>query len=265
LAALEADVASARARLARDLDTLRAPETTREFTQALKNEAIDAKDSMVASVTNSARSTVADFVEDLKAKAAANPAAVVAIGAGIGWKLLRHPPITTVLIGAGLYSLFKARPARTHLRSTSDYMTEAKTNLRRQAEEGLSYAKERASEAASTVQEYAASASRTAVERASEWSETASESATQAALEWRARANAAQQDLAQNTRQWVRSGKESLNRYSGSISARASSVAGDQQARDTLLLGAAGVAVAAAVGLAYQKRSAAEHQKLEDA
>lgn len=52
------------------------------------------------------------LVEEMKAKAAENPAATLAISAGLAWRLLRHPPIATALIGTGLFSLLRAhRPA----------------------------------------------------------------------------------------------------------------------------------------------------------
>ena len=33
-----------------------------------------------------------------------NPAAVAAIGAGIGWKLWKNPPVASALVGYGLFS-----------------------------------------------------------------------------------------------------------------------------------------------------------------
>src|SRR4026208_651381 len=49
---------------------------------------------------------------DLKARAAANPSAALAIGAGLAWRLVKHPPIATALIGAGAPSLWRTNPAR---------------------------------------------------------------------------------------------------------------------------------------------------------
>jgi hypothetical protein len=39
--------------------------------------------------------------DDVKARAAANPAAVIAIGAGLAWRLLQRSPIASALIGVG--------------------------------------------------------------------------------------------------------------------------------------------------------------------
>ena len=106
----EREVEAARAKLAADLSMLTAPHTFSEFTNNLKADAVDFKDHAIAKAKSSAESTVQGLVEEVKARAAANPAAVLAIGAGIAWRLIRHPPVATVLIGAGLYSLFGPRP-----------------------------------------------------------------------------------------------------------------------------------------------------------
>ena len=109
---LERDVEAARAKLARDLSTLRSPATSSEFIAAVKEEALDAKNMLIDKAKSGLQSTVRGFVEDLKARAAANPAAALAIGAGIAWRLFQKPPIATALVGAGLVSLFRTSPAR---------------------------------------------------------------------------------------------------------------------------------------------------------
>src|SRR4029453_10516715 len=91
----ESEVEEARAKLAKDLAVLRSPQTYREFGADLKSEA---------------QSVVQNILDEVKARAAANPTAALAIGAGIGWRLLRHPPIATTLIGAGLFSLWRTPP-----------------------------------------------------------------------------------------------------------------------------------------------------------
>src|SRR5687767_15838427 len=90
---LEREVEAARARLASDLATLRSPTTFSEFTHDLKAEALGTKDAMVEKAKSSVQSSVQGFVDELKAKAAANPGAVLAIGAGIAWRLFQRPPI----------------------------------------------------------------------------------------------------------------------------------------------------------------------------
>ncbi len=111
---LEREVEAARAKLAGDLSTLRSPTTYSEFTSDLKHEALDVKDALLDKAKSSVVSTIEDFVDDLKARAAANPAAALAIGAGIAWRLIQRPPIATALVGAGLFSLFRTTPIQPH-------------------------------------------------------------------------------------------------------------------------------------------------------
>ena len=82
LGLLEDEVAAARTKLAGDLAILRSPHTYRKFTADLKSDA---------------QSAVKSLVEEVKARAASNPAAALAIGAGLGWRLIKHPPIANDL------------------------------------------------------------------------------------------------------------------------------------------------------------------------
>ncbi len=100
---LERDVEQARERFLSHLSVLSTPAAYSEFKQDLKDEA---------------RVTVRGILLDVKGRAAANPAATLAVGAGLTWRLLRHPPIATALIGAGLYSLWRTAPAPTQGRET---------------------------------------------------------------------------------------------------------------------------------------------------
>jgi hypothetical protein len=72
LSIFELEVEEARSKLAKDLALLRSPQTYREFSADLKSEA---------------QSVVQRVLDALKARAAANPTAALAIGAGIGWRL----------------------------------------------------------------------------------------------------------------------------------------------------------------------------------
>ena len=85
---LEQEVETARAKLAEDLSTLRSPTTYSEFKNSLTHEVLEAKDTLVEKAKTSVQSTVETFVEDLKAKAAANPTAALLIGAGVAWRLI---------------------------------------------------------------------------------------------------------------------------------------------------------------------------------
>ena len=91
----EHEVERSRAKLTQDLAILCSPKTLAAFTDDLKQEAFETRDA---------------FWEKIKARAASNPAAVIAIGAGLAWRLLRSPPIASALIGVGLFSLWKTQP-----------------------------------------------------------------------------------------------------------------------------------------------------------
>jgi hypothetical protein len=97
LNALEREVELTRAKFANDLARLRSPHNIAEFKEALWARARETKDGIVA---------------DLKARAAANPAAVAALAAGVAWRLFHRPPIATLLVGLGLFGLLRTLPSQ---------------------------------------------------------------------------------------------------------------------------------------------------------
>jgi hypothetical protein len=113
LVSLERDVGVARARLAEDIAELKSPETVAYFKEQIKDEVLEAKDAVVEKTTRAAEDALQRFYEDVRARALANPAAALSIGAGIALHLLRHPPITMALVGLGVYSLVKTPPTGT--------------------------------------------------------------------------------------------------------------------------------------------------------
>src|ERR1051325_10250368 len=148
---LETEVEAARAQLANDLSTLRSPATLAEFAEGLKQEAFEAKDALIEKARSTAHSKVQEVVDDLKAKAAANPGAVLVLGAGVAWRLIQRPPIATALIGAGLFSLLRTAPIRTDGQEPVDYLAQAKERLREQASEVAGSIKEKTADAVSTM------------------------------------------------------------------------------------------------------------------
>jgi hypothetical protein len=297
---LERDVEAARAKLAGDLSSLRSPATYSEFSSELKYEALEMKDALVDKAKSSVQSTIDTFVEDLKARAAANPAAALAIGAGIAWRLIQRPPIATALIGAGLYSLFRTTPTYgTHgnARTTDEYLSQAKDRLAEQASDLAATVKdsasaigeaaaEKATELATGVKERARAMGEAATEKATELAAglTQSASLSEAAHEKATELVGAARSQAQHWSEEVRSpirqaaGKasrlasptlEEMRGKSMTAAERAASgaaettdewmrpiqeTANSQEARDKFLLGAAGVAIAAALGIACQRR-----------
>jgi ElaB/YqjD/DUF883 family membrane-anchored ribosome-binding protein len=103
--ALERDVEAARARLVNRVAQLKAPPIS-GVKDELVADATDYKDEVIDSAKQRLTDTIDGFVSDIKRRAAANPVAVAAIGAGIAWKLWQKPPITTLLVGAGVAALF---------------------------------------------------------------------------------------------------------------------------------------------------------------
>jgi ElaB/YqjD/DUF883 family membrane-anchored ribosome-binding protein len=103
--ALERDVEVARARLVNRVAQLKAPPIS-GVKDELVADATDYKDEVIDSAKQKVTDAIDGFVSDVKRRAADNPVAVAAIGAGIAWKLWQKPPITTLLVGAGVAALF---------------------------------------------------------------------------------------------------------------------------------------------------------------
>ena len=107
---LERDVEQARERFAGDLARLRSPATLSNFQNDLWAQASETKDDLVEKAKEAATDGVQRLVSDLKDKAAANPAAALAIGAGLAWRLVHRPPIASLLVGIGLFNLWRTSP-----------------------------------------------------------------------------------------------------------------------------------------------------------
>lgn len=294
---LEREVEAARARLTGDLAVLRSPDTYSEFADNLKQTALDTRDSLVDEARTRTQSIVDEMLDKVKSKAAANPAAVLLIGAGIAWHLMRRPPIVAALLGGGLYSLLRTEPTRSHL-DDRQYMDEAKARLKDQAasvarsagdagSQAIDAARQKAADLAQSAGDAGSQALDAARQRAAELAQSAADAGRQAT--GMARQKAA--DLAEAATQAGRQAAETVRSraadWTGQPGDRtprsqtlgaspmhaagperrypASSWDGDADhggngsvPMDRILLGAAGVAVAAAVALAYQ-RGSAEH------
>ena len=258
---LEKEVEAARAKLAGDLATLRSPSTAAEFTESLKQEAFEAKDALLDKAKTSIQSSIESMIEDVKARAAANPTAALAIGTGLAWRLIRHPPIATVLVGAGLLSLFRTQPALLHGRSREDYLSYAKSRLVEQASEAADVAKEKAAALGETVSEKAAETAADIKDRVQDMTAQATSAASDAAERAKERASAMWDETAatleragQSTRSKASTGMSRASDTLDQAWVSAQSSMNDAEARDRVLLGAAGLAVVAALGIACQRR-----------
>jgi hypothetical protein len=255
---LERKVEEARAKLASDLSRLRSPDTAAEFTQGLKEEAIEAKDALLDKAKASVRSRIESLIEGVKARAAANPAAALAIGAGVAWRLLRHPPIATTLVGAGLVSLFRTTPARMNGRTSADYLSHAKNRLVEQASDVAETAKVKATAFGETVSDQVAKTTASVVDRVQDLGAQAASVAQQAAEDANARAGAMWSKMAEGLEQAGQSARSTVPTGArdavDQLRAPIQDSMNDPAARDKLLLGAAGLAVVTALGIACQRR-----------
>jgi hypothetical protein len=194
--------------------------------------------------------------------------------------MIQHPPIATALVGAGLYSLFRTNLPHHRPRTTQGYLAQAKERLGEQASDFAENVKDRAAaigEAATektaelavglkdramamseTVTEKATELAGTATDHAQHWSDEVRSSVRRVAGDATKVAGNATASLLEETRQSPVMAAERAASRTMEVSNRAwetaQQVGGDQESRDKLLLGAAGVAVIAALGIACQRR-----------
>ena len=125
---------------------------------------MERKDELVDQAKESARGTAQRVLDDLKDKAVANPAAALAIGAGLAWRLVRHPPIASLLVGVGMVSLLRTSASK----SKQPYMGLYDEDARAGSNDGsiAARASELAGSARDRLQDWGAEAGETARETA---------------------------------------------------------------------------------------------------
>jgi hypothetical protein len=223
----ESEVEQARARLTSDLDRLRDPDMVSTFRTDLMREVSGTKDEWVDKAKNATRDGARRVLEDLKDRAAANPLAAAAIGAGVLWHLARHPPITTLLVGVGVFGLMRTNPEQPS--AIIDRVGEIAGSVQEHATEWGSDARD----ASARVGEMASAMSAQIRNQVGERVALAGEVAQEATASFASGAG----ELAQRTKRVV------------------DDIVPNGEGRDTLLLGGAMVAIAAAVGIAFQRRN----------
>jgi hypothetical protein len=229
LNALEREVEMTRAKFAHDLARLRSPHNLAEFKEDLWAHARETKDGIVA---------------DLKARAAANPAALAAIAAGLAWRLFHRPPIATALVGLGLVSLLRTSPERTDAKTWIDrYAEDPVGELRSQAGAFTDAAKQKAQE----LGEQAGHAAEDAATQIKETAAVLTESTTEML-----------HDASDTARDRVTRLADDAVSVSDRASASLRAAIPAREDRDNYLLGAAALAVAAAVGIGFQRRAQQE-------
>jgi hypothetical protein len=238
---LERDVEQARARFAGDLARLRSPATLSNFQDDLWARASETKDDLVEKAKEAATDGVQRLVSDLKEKAAANPAAALAIGAGLAWRLVHRPPIASLLVGIGLFSLWRTTP------SEGEGLVPRAADLAGQVKE--------------TLQEWSAGATENLTQIADKASAAAEEtyaSARDTVSKVKTHVTVAADQAAGSVQETMTHIRNQASAAGAKTSAAVRAITPNAEARDNLLLGAAALAVAAAVGIAYQRRSADE-------
>jgi gas vesicle protein len=242
--ALERDVEQARAKFADDLVRLRSPANLARLKNDLWADVRETKDEVVDKAKHAAQDGAQRLVAELKARAAANPLATIAIGAGLAWRLVHRPPIATVLVGLGLIGLARTTPSQRASQRYMGLIDEDPILQRRGGDlaphaEALAAAKEK-------VQDWSARAGDAIRQTAGEIAEKAASVAESAS------------DALQGAQYAARETAAEVADRAGSAAARVSQTmrdaVPDREDRDTYLLAAAAVAVAAAVGIAYQRR-----------
>jgi hypothetical protein len=229
---LERDLQETRERLARDLDRLRSTETISGFKADLLAQVSETKDELVGKAKASVTAGMQDIWGELKARAAANPAAALALGAGLAWRLLHRPPVASALVGLGLISLWRTDPqypapgADLAARS-AELIRTARANAE-VAGADLHARTKQIRSAASELMEGTAEAAGDALE------------ASQHAMETIRRRGQEMIPVAANN---ARAAVDRIVELSPSV-----------KERDQILLGAAALALAAAVGVAAQRR-----------
>jgi hypothetical protein len=229
---LERDLQETRERLARDIDRLRSTETISGFKANLLAQVSETKDELVGKAKASVTAGMQDLWGEVRARAAANPAAALALGAGLAWRLLQRPPIASALVGLGLISLWRTDPqypapgADLAARSVELFNTvRAKAEV---AGADLHARTEQMHSAANEFMEGTAEAAGDALE------------ASQNAME----------TIRRRGQEMLPVAADSARAAIGRIVELSPSV----KERDQILLGAAALALAAAVGVAAQRR-----------
>jgi hypothetical protein len=240
----ETEVEQSRAKLTQDLAVLCSSKTFVAFTDDLKKEAFDTRDALW---------------EKIKARAASNPAAVIAIGTGLAWRLIQRPPIASALIGIGLFSLWKTTP-RTAYDATGrrlDYMQHSKESLKEQAGQACAAAADVADKTQEAVTAKGAEVWESAKGKMREWQEGADCVVGDAAAKLKSsgesvldKVRSSGDDLLED----MHAKEHDLRDQMGDLAASAAQKLRDDDTRNNLLLGIAGAAIAAALGIACQKR-----------
>ncbi|MDX2264078.1 MAG: hypothetical protein NW215_03795 [Hyphomicrobiales bacterium] len=226
---LEREVEEARIRVVDDIMRLRSPQTIDSVRLDLSREARQRRDEWVGRARDAALDQARSVWDDILDRVSANPLATMAIAAGLGWRLYRHPPVATLLVGGGLFSLMRTNPREPSRQR--EFLAQAANTagaVRQQVEKSVEGASQAVSDMARQASDMATSVTRDVQERVAQTTEAARRTTGQ------------------------------LSGTAGTVAKRLSGTAGKvaPSHRDAYLLGLATLAVATALGIAYKNRMA---------
>jgi ElaB/YqjD/DUF883 family membrane-anchored ribosome-binding protein len=236
LRALERDVETARTKLAEDLAGIRDPRNFAALKHDVKGEITRTKDDLLDKAKQTTQDAAQNLLDQVKERAIANPAAAAAIGAGLAWRFLHKPPIASILVGIGVFSLWRTTP------DIPSRANREESFAKRYGDSVSSQVSQLTDSAKTTVQEWAGQAQDAVQQGADDFSKVTREKLDQASVA----TQEIMQDIGDRT---VAAGQQAAR--------TAQSVATDEN-RDNFLLGAAALAIAAAVGMSYQRGKQAD-------
>ena len=254
LDSIERDIRATRARLAANLSVLTSGATLDELKTTIKSEALDASDDLMDRAKTSGMDMVRRGIDDLKDKAMENPVAVAAIGAGIGWKLWKNPPIASALVGYGLFSLMRgsaADPLQNALRDANERLGEAASAIRQTASQTAHDIRDSAVSMADQAQNKVSALMGDAQDKASTMTAGIRDTAVAFADETRLTASSLSRQAKAMGNDIFAETQASGRALLDDVSDRARHLRSDPQSQ--VLLSIAGVAVAAAVGVAINR------------
>ena len=120
---LEREAEALRARLHDTIAQIRNPDTLENAKTEMKQRAAQAKEKMfvyMRDARDNALQSGASFTRNLQRHAVENPLSVALVGAGLGWRLYKNPPVAAALIGVGLWSMMKTWDATSAMRGCSE-------------------------------------------------------------------------------------------------------------------------------------------------
>jgi hypothetical protein len=236
LRALERDVETARTKLADDLASIRDPRNFAALKHDVVGEITRTKDDLLDKAKQTTKDAAQNLLDEVKERAIANPAAAAAIGAGLAWRFLHKPPIASILVGIGVFSLWRTTP---DVPSRAD---REESFAKRYGDSVSTQVSQLTDSAKTTVQEWAGQAQDAVQQGAEDLSKVTREKFDQASVA----TQGIMQDIGDRT---VAAGQQAARTVH--------SVATDEN-RDNFLLGAAALAIAAAVGMSYQRGKQAD-------